>query len=205
MDLKELVFGNPAKEHIVNLATVGKPAFTRSRKVVEQFITNYPPPQNDSDEVKRELNDLAAIEISDEERQLCEALDADLHEVFAKMSGFTKEEMKRETDLWVGTLTYIKNHFNRPRPNQLAWYHRIKLFPNINSGSTGSASYPSGHTFQFLILIDYISKHKPALRSKMTEFYKRIRRVREQSGVHYQSDTRGSEILFRMLKDNGIL
>jgi hypothetical protein len=105
---------------------------------------------------------------------------------------------------WVGkvdpVIFYLKWKFNRPRPYQVAGELGIPLHPVIATDAN-SAAYPSGHAMDFLIIIHNFKKRKPELRGKLDELYKKVRLVREMSGVHYPSDRKISEILFKKLLD----
>jgi hypothetical protein len=86
----------------------------------------------------------------------------------------------------------------------LAGELEIPLHPVIATDAN-SAAYPSGHTMDFLIIIHNFKKKKPELGEKLEELYKKVRHVREMSGVHYPSDRKISEILFKKLLDANLI
>jgi len=216
MELNDIVFGNPPLEDVLTLKEGGSAAFNRAKSagLIDRFIKSYPPPANDSPETRKELEYLAKLtqSLTPEEKRLCQQLDPEsgIYEFFStELAGMgvqiTPEAIDRITERYWGIVTFIKHRINRPRPNQLAHYHRIPLYPAIYSVSADTAAYPSGHTFEFLLITDFIRKRKPELTEKLDDLYRRIRRVREMSGLHYPSDTVGAERLFRMLKSEGII
>lgn len=214
MEINDIAYGNPPLEYIKSWQDKGLEKFRTAKQsgVLDEFISKYPHPKNDSEETKSELKLLTEKtgNLTNEEQKLCKDLDEDLYEFFEKFCAkigldTTEDELEAEADKYWGIVSYIKFKLNRPRPFQLGWYYKLKLFPNVVSKSANSAAYPSGHTFEFLLLIDYLTKKHPEHKEKFAELYKKIRDVRILSGVHYPSDTKGSEILFKMMKDRGII
>jgi hypothetical protein len=60
-------------------------------------------------------------------------------------------------------------------------------------------------TFQLFTTLHNFKKKKPELGEKLDELYKKVRHVREMSGVHYPSDRKISEILFKKLLDANLI
>lgn len=216
MELNDIVFGNPPLEDVLTLKSGGSAAFNRAKSagLIDRFINDFPPPANDSEETIRELKGLAKLtqSLTPEEKRLCQQLDPEsgIYEFFSTELAdmgvrITPEAIDRITERYWGIVTFIKHRINRPRPHQLAHYHRIPLYPAIYSVTADTAAYPSGHTFEFLLIIDYITKQKPKLKTELMKLYRQIRRIREMAGLHYPSDTVGSERLFAMCKREGII
>lgn len=214
MEINDIAYGNPPLEYIKSWEDKGLEKFREAKQkgVLDEFISKYPHPANDSEETKAELKLLTEKtgKLTSEEKKLCDDLDEDIYEFFEKFCDkigldVREDELEAVADKYWGIVSYIKFKLNRPRPFQLGWYYKLKLFPNVQSKSANSAAYPSGHTFEFLLLIDYLTKKHPEHKEKFGQLYKKIRDVRILSGVHYPSDTKGSEILFKMLKDKGII
>ena len=84
-------------------------------------------------------------------------------------------------------LVKLKYHFHRPRPNQLAQYYKLKLFP-YQSISADSPSFTSGHAFQGRILTEVLGNRYPKTYSFMQKVFKDISYSRLYMGLHYQSD-----------------
>jgi acid phosphatase (class A) len=101
-------------------------------------------------------------------------------------------------------LFYLKDKFNRPRPYQLAKEYGLDLHP-ITATDANSAAYPSGHTLDFLNIIIHLGKMKPEAADELDDLYDDIKRVRELSGLHYPSDRKISEYLFKELIKNKLI
>jgi acid phosphatase (class A) len=101
-------------------------------------------------------------------------------------------------------LFYLKDKFNRPRPYQLADVLELELYPIIRTDAN-SAAYPSGHSLDFLVTLYHFGKMKPDAAEEIDEFYHEIKRVRELSGVHYPSDRKISEYLFKQLVKHNLI
>jgi hypothetical protein len=216
MELNDIVYGNPPFDFVRSWKDEGLKKFQLSKEkgILEEFIKKYPHPKNDSEQTKNELKYLTekGKSLTEKEKKLCKQLDdqTDMYNFFSKFAekfGITvsAEELDKMTDEYWGIVSYIKFRLNRPRPFQLSYYYKLPLFPFVKSTSANSASYPSGHIFEFLLIIDYLTKKNPELKDKFGNLYKQIRNVREWSGVHYPSDTKGSEMLFKLLKEKGII
>lgn len=214
MEINDIIYGNPIKNDVLSWqkGETGK-IFDKVKEsgIIDEFIKKYPFPKNDSEETIRELKYLEKLgkNLSEKDIKFCEFLEKDLHLFFSlylkKLNiNESRDVLKYESEKWLGIIDYLKQKFNRARPYQLAFAHKIPLYPNIATDASCSA-YPSGHTFEFLILINYLTKKYPNKKEKFIDLYKKIRNVRELSGVHYPSDTNGSEILFKMLKDKKII
>ena len=209
MNLDNLKYGNPREKHVKKITKdkggVLKGALEKG--IIGDIIQNYPPPKNSSPTTRKELEYLDTLtdSLNDSERRFCEVMENRHYEWFQKVGeklgiATTVDEIKD----WVGevdpVIFYLKWKFNRPRPYQLAGELGIPLHPVITTDAN-SAAYPSGHTMDFLIIIHNFKKRKPELGKKLDELYKKVRHVREMSGVHYPSDRKISEILFKKLLD----
>jgi hypothetical protein len=80
----------------------------------------------------------------------------------------------------------------------------LELYPIIRTDAN-SAAYPSGHSLDFLVTLYHFGKMKPEVAEKIDEFYHEIKRVRELSGVHYPSDRKISEYLFKQLVKHNLI
>lgn len=81
----------------------------------------------------------------------------------------------------------LKYHFQRPRPNQLAYYYKLKLFP-FQSATNDSPSFPSGHTLQARVICDVLGNHFPEKYDYFDRLAKDIEYSRLYLGCHYPSD-----------------
>jgi len=214
MELNDIVYGNPPLEWALSWKQEGKEKFNLAQQkgVIDEFLSKHPCPTNDSEITKKELEYLASKtkELSEEEEGLALMLDDSHYDFFEhicrEFGGNTSaEQFEQYVGQYWGIISYLKYEINRPRPFQLASYRNIPLFPISNTSSGNSASYPSGHVFEYLLCLDYLKRLHPEHKSKLAEIYKKIRHTREWIGVHYPSDTIASEKLFLLLKKNGIV
>lgn len=207
MNLDNIKYGNSTKEQLQKIKNdkggVLKAAIKKG--LVEDLIKNHPFPPNSSEETKKELEYLVKItkEANEDDLKFCKIMENNHYDFFvvvAKRLGLdvTKEEILN----WVGDLDpllfYLKDKFNRPRPYQLAREYGMDLHP-ITATDANSAAYPSGHTLDFLNIIIHLGKMKPEAAEQLEELYDDIKKVRELSGLHYPSDRKVSEYLFKQL------
>jgi hypothetical protein len=81
----------------------------------------------------------------------------------------------------------LKNHYQRPRPYQVAFYTEQDLHPYY-SYSAVSPSYPSGHACQALFLFHLIGFHYEDKKEELLKVAKQVADSRIILGVHYKSD-----------------
>lgn len=108
------------------------------------------------------------------------------------------ENILKQTD---ALIFYLKDLINRPRPYQLAYYYNLDLYPQIHTDAN-SASYPSGHAFDALLISELLSRKYPTHRNNIQELGERILKSRELVGVHYPSDSEISRKLVKLVLDN---
>lgn len=192
MNLDEITFGNPNKEQ---LEYIKKQSYL---DVLFEELSTYTFPQNSSDATKEELNQivdaLKQIEGEGEYLKRYKTYDANLKRYF--IEGMLKGE-NNETEIKElvnaimedikPLLIKLKYYFQRPRPNQLAEYYKLKLFP-YQSISADSPSFPSGHAFQGRILTEVMGNLYPQTYSFMQKVFQDICYSRVYMGLHYQSD-----------------
>lgn len=82
----------------------------------------------------------------------------------------------------------LKNHFNRPRPAQLASKFNIDL-KDIKLKSMDSPAYPSGHATQATLLSLALSKKYPDKSSKLKQAANNVIKSRHLARTHYKSDS----------------
>jgi hypothetical protein len=81
----------------------------------------------------------------------------------------------------------LKNHYQRPRPYQVAFYTEQDLH-SYYSYSAVSPSYPSGHACQALFLFHLIGFHYEDKKEELLKVAKQVADSRIILGVHYKSD-----------------
>ena len=213
MNLDDIKYGNHAKEHedVVKADKSGILKACIDNGIVKDILENHPFPLNSSNETRNELDYLVELtrDINDEDFKFCYLLEMHHYE-FLAVAGrklgldVTKEMVIELCDNTNPILFYLKDKFNRPRPYQLANELNLPIFPIIRTDAS-SASYPSGHSLDFLVTLYHFGKMKPEAAEEIDEFYHEIKRVRELSGVHYPSDRKVSEYLFKQLVKHNLI
>ena len=212
-NLDNIKYGNPAKDHVlkVKIDVGGLLKKSLDLGIIKDVIDNHPFPANSSQETKKEIEYLVSVtkNLSKDQKRFCELMENNHYDLFvivAKKLGIsvTKNEILK----WVGDIDpitfYLKDKFNRPRPYQLAKEMGLNLYPVIRTDAN-SAAYPSGHTMDFLVILYHFGKLKPESIKILNNFYQKIKNVRELSGVHYPSDKKVSEYIFKQLAKNKLL
>lgn len=214
MNLDDIKYGNLKKSHFEKIKEDKAGMLSEALKagIVTDIVENYSYPPNSSKKTKGELEYLKELTNSatKEDKSFCNMMEHNHYKFFDNLakdlgiSGINEDIIEnwcRDTD---PIIFYLKNKFNRPRPYQLAYELGIQMYPIISTNAN-SASYPSGHSMDFLVILFRFSKLRPDLIDKLNEIYEQIKNVRELSGVHYPSDKKVSEILFSKLVKAGIL
>ena len=88
----------------------------------------------------------------------------------------------------------LKKHFNRPRPKVLAKKMNIKM-KDIEMDSMKTASYPSGHSAQGVLIAKVLSDKYPKAKSAFTKTGENISYSRRVARAHYKSDSKMGEQL----------
>lgn len=115
------------------------------------------------------------------------------------------EEVLQMQDELSTLIIILKNHYQRPRPFQVAFYTEQKCnpFPSI---SAQSPSYPSGHSVEAYFTAYYLSVLFPPAKDGLLKLAERISSSREVMGVHFQSDLSfGKTIAQALTKHNTII
>jgi len=191
MELNQVTYGNPTREHKI---------FIEQKGLVDDLFIQFDEdsfPFNDSELVKDELNEIVDYvnSISDEENKSFlnryKSYDRSLIQTISttfKQKGIDVESLCQEIIDDTKSLIYkLKYFYQRPRPNQLAQYYKLKLFP-YNSSSASTPSYPSGHTLQAYVILNVIADKHPNQYQFCKEMIDDIAYSRLYLGLHYQSD-----------------
>jgi len=89
-------------------------------------------------------------------------------------------------------VVYLKEHYQRARPSQLAPYIEMNFMPEATL-SGHSPAYPSGHSAQAIVVA--LALQKAYGKHGFLELAKAISLSRLQLGVHYPSDKKYGEYL----------
>lgn len=193
MTITELEYGNPSIDLLqyLNEHSYLDILFT------ELTDTKYTFPGNDTGNTRTELNDLVkkcAISQTDEETlKRFESYDRSLPGFYNSVTFDKAEEIEqyRATVLSVfqDTLPLIfklKVHYQRPRPFQLANYHKLKLFP-FHSYSADSPSYPSLHACMGKVLAGVLGNQYPTASKYFNDVGQDAGISRMYLGLNFQS------------------
>lgn len=185
-----IIYGNP---------TIDKMKYLKGSEWTPFINTmlNYPFPKNSSEETRHELEtlyryqeELKAMDKSIAQRFISydEENPMDLYIKFAKSRGLSIENVIKQI---VEDSKYVavglKYKYQRARPYQLAHYYKVKLTPYPSCVAI-TPSYPSGHTFQSLLLSSYLSAKLPNEKETLVKMAKDISNSRLSLGLHYPSD-----------------
>jgi len=151
------------------------------------------PPKNNSMVVYNELQYLKDLP---EDHSYVEEHD-DIEKVFEQVCiehnlEYPKELVKNLIKSASGILLDLKYHYNRPRPNQLASHYNIKLGERVLE-SMKTASYPSGHSAQGILVGKVLQTKLPITTDSFIEAGKRISYSRNVGRAHFPSDSRVGE------------
>ncbi|NBP56191.1 phosphatase PAP2 family protein [bacterium] len=176
-------------------------------------LFDMPPPPNSSAITQKELKNLVSHtnNISDIVLEFCKNADKDhlgLFISYLKNHGIydiTKEDLDRVTDQTYAFLIRIKDHYNRPRPYQLAYYYNIDLHTAVNSHTADTPSYPSGHSFESFIIAELLANKYPEHAMGLLKLGKNIGLSRLLIGVHYRSDHDFGRYLGKVIIENELI
>ena len=91
-------------------------------------------------------------------------------------------------------IKHFKNHYNRPRPYQIAEALNIP-FERFETETSKTPSYPSGHTVQPYVVANYLTKLHPHLKGDLRDAADICAYGRVIAGLHFPSDYRAGIIL----------
>jgi hypothetical protein len=181
---------------------------TKTWDVSEKITINYKnilpqPPENDSDNTKKELKYLSQLteNLTNEQLKFIHIVDEDPLNVFIPLLnkfGIPKSStMKDIISVWslcIPVIMNLKWNYNRPRPYQIAKYLGYKVNV-IETKSHKTPSYPSGHTALGAIGSYYLADKYPELSSDFFAAGSKVGLARELQGVHYPSDSEASMVI----------
>ncbi len=208
-----LGYGNEALKHRKTYDVEEEPIImklTREAGILEELF-NKPFPKNSSPEAAEELNSILEQQkaLTEDDIEFIEDVEDDINEVigeFLEDLGLDDEEtlIKNIADLTDPLLYKLKNHYNRPRPFQLARPLGIKMFPIVPTNAS-TASYPSGHALDSYMIAAILGQKYPEHAEKIAEFCDKVAHTRVQGGIHYQSDQDFSREICNKLIENKIV
>jgi acid phosphatase (class A) len=169
-----------------------------------------PPPKNSSNQTARELKVVyqAVVSRTAREVELVKIVDQEPLDLFynfldKKKLAFPKQTFDEYYNILEQYMYALKNYFNRPRPEQLAPYHNIKL-DILYTDTHHTPAYPSGHAMYGALAAHLLSDRYPQYRTQFFELAKYCGYARILQGVHYPSDNKvafkATEVLFNSMK-----
>ena len=202
--LDSISWGNPLQKH---LPYIEKDNLTFLEKFYPQLI-KYSFPKNTSKATREELNQLVDnIEVAKsnpEHLKRYKAYDQSLVKTFGdviienNLGEKGADLVDKIFDDTVPLILKLKFFFQRPRPYQLAYAYKLKLFP-FSSPSADSPSYPSGHTLQSALICYVLGNHFPEKFDYFQNLAKDIEYSRLFLGLHYQSDNDFALYMFDLI------
>jgi hypothetical protein len=163
-----------------------------------------PPPSDDSEETKKEIQFLKSIDLKKKFVQEKDDIDGNFHE-FLKSKDIDEKDLVLKLDNDARKIILdLKNHYKRPRP--------FKLDPELNDPmlkSTTGFAYPSGHSTQSNLLYLVLSYKYPKYKKDLKKIKDDIVYSRQMARAHYPSDVKFGEKLaksmFDYLKSNKLI
>ena len=171
-----------------------------------QSIELTPPPENDSQETKEELQDIIdeqTTRTKDDENSIYVS---DFMESFHFREYLNENNLDYRSseitaiidDVWKITRTH-KNKYNRPRPYQVAKALNMD-FDTMYGTTMKTPSYPSGHSCGSRLVAEYLAIQHPAHRKQFIDIAEKVGKGRIQAGFHYESDHEaGVELALKVL------
>lgn len=178
--------------------------------IIQELFAQIPP-KNSSLQTFNELKFLEKITNSASEEDLQFSYDSEMgesymYENFAKsihlnLNDVFFNKLFEQTD---PLLMLLKNHFNRPRPYQLAYPLGINLKLKVTT-ETLHPSYPSGHALDSHLAAYAMIKMKPEKTRDILLFCEKMEKSRLLAGVHFPSDNKYSKFIFDILVNNNLI
>jgi hypothetical protein len=164
-----------------------------------------PPPENDSDETKKELEYLDSIDMDKRFVQEKDNILGNFTDFLdSKNISYDKNLLNKIKSDSVDVIQTLKNHFKRPRPFKLD-----DKYKDPDMKSTRGYAYPSGHSTQSNLLCLVLTKFYPKYEKDFKKIVKDIVYSRQMAKAHYPSDIKmGKKLaksMFEYLNDKELI
>ena len=166
-----------------------------------QSIVMPNPPKNSSSETRNEIQEIIKryTNKTDQDKQEYINCDEDSSYYIKLVLEENNMDYSEDTIVYIEDqcrpiIRHYKNHYNRPRPYQVAEALGID-FKRFVTDTAKTPSYPSGHTVQPYVVANYYGKLYPEIKSELREAADICAFGRVIAGLHYPSDYRGGIIL----------
>lgn len=171
----------------------------------------HPPPSNTSHKTQKELDliSYATLHRTKNDYDLIFKMDEDIDSFYisflrSKNLEYPQKYINSFYRIVHPILMNTKNHWNRPRPTQLAGLYGIDI-DRIVTDTIHTPSYPSGHTVYSKLVANILSEVYPKLADSLNNIATTTGIARIKQGVHYQSDNEASFVfsnyVFKQLKN----
>ncbi len=178
-----------------------------------EALFEMPPPENSSDETKSDLKLLSELtsNVSDVTLEFCKSAEKDSVQLFVNLlkrhgiTEITKNHLEKVLDQAEPLLFRLKDHYNRARPNQVAYYYNIDLAVPIDTANANHPAYPAGHSYEGYILANLLAEKYPTHKESLLKLGKNVGLSRIVLGLHYKSDHEFGRYLGKLLIDNDLI
>lgn len=200
MTLNEITFGNPTIEqkNIIDTNGIADDLF-------QKLKTNICP-LNDSELVKDELNEIVEsidtilevdnVEYLNRYKSYDRSILQTINTIFRQKNIDVEDLTKNINDDIISLIYKLKYYYNRPRPNQIANYYKLKLFP-FKGYSSNNPSFPSEHCVVGYVVLNVIGNKHPSHYNFCKEMIEDIFYSRIHLGLNYQTDNDFSKVVGR--------
>jgi acid phosphatase (class A) len=195
-EMIDIKYGNPQKWQKESMDS-GSNLLNEVKKTdLWKIWTSSVPPDQNSEEVKKDLESLVMLgnSLTEEEKEFIADSEKDMLDVFEKflklngVDQIKKEDLEKITDELDPITFILKYIFNYPRPLQLALAYNIPLYPQQPTNAC-SPAYPSGHSIDAFVIAGLLSKKYPQLSKDISSLAERMSKSRNQGGIHFSFDS----------------
>jgi hypothetical protein len=155
---------------------------------------NTPPPNDNSEETKKEIKYLKGIDLKKRFVQEKDDISGNFIDFF-KTKGVNEKKLinKLSNDVKF-IIVELKNHYKRPRPFRLDSKLEDKLLESMDG-----FAYPSGHSTQSNLIYLVLSSKYPKYRVQLEKIKDDIVFSRQMAKAHYPSDIEFGEKIAKSL------
>lgn len=165
------------------------------------------PPKNSSTQTRAEINEIVKRYNSQTDDDKQAYINCDRDSSYYMRLVLEENEMDYDestidmiNDQCRPIIRHYKNHYNRPRPYQVAEKLGIE-FKMFETDTSKTPSYPSGHTVQPYVVANYYGKLYPEIKSELREAADVCAFGRVIAGLHFPSDYKAGIILADQLSE----
>jgi len=163
------------------------------------------PPSDNSFETMQEIKQINAIPMDRSSVKKFDNVGKTFHEIGLKNNvNIDMKLVNKLIDKSTGPIRELKKYFNRPRPKVMARKINIKM-KDYELPSMNTASYPSGHSAQGILISKVLADKYPKLAKKFLTAGKNISDSRRVAKAHYKSDSKLGELMgedmYQFIKD----